>query len=133
MMPPPGSPIFDDVRRGLEKTQNAVPNIRALKRAAMAGTVLPTRDALDTYLPTFIYISLVSLLDDALEAFIDTNYPGTKLSKLGHRIDFLGAKGRLCDPARLHHIRDARNAYAHEHGCYANWGDVEDLFSAVQV
>ena len=61
----------------------------------MAGRVLPTGDTLDTYLPTFLYISTVSLLDDALEAFIATNYPDTDVANLHRRIDFLNAKEHL--------------------------------------
>jgi hypothetical protein len=45
-----------------------IPSLRAFKRGAMLGTVLPTGDTLDTHLPTFAYIAIVSLLDDGLEA-----------------------------------------------------------------
>ena len=63
----------------------------------MVGIVLPTGDALDTQLPTFVYIATVSLLDDALKLLIDARYPGVTVDRLARRIDFLDAKGELKD------------------------------------
>ena len=122
---------LDDVRLGFKKTTDAVPTLRAFKRAAMAGTVLPTGDALDTQLPTFVYIATVSLLDDALELIIDAKYPGAAVGKLAQRINCLEAKGELKDASRLHKIRKVRNEYAHEYGRYASWSEVESLFTAM--
>lgn len=123
---------FDDVRRGLEKVEKATPTLRAFKRASMLGVHLPTGDTLDTYLPTFLYISVVSLLDDALEEFISVNYPTSKARKLNDRIEFLHKKGKVKDVARLRRIRDARHKYAHEAGQFAAWKDVQWLFGAVR-
>jgi hypothetical protein len=88
--------MYDDVRNGLQKVQTAVPKLRAFKRAAMMGIVLPVGDSLNTFLPTYLYIAVVSLLHDALQVFVKANYPGCDPEKMNLRtcIDFLSAKGR---------------------------------------
>ena len=80
---------LDDVRLGLKKTIDAVSTLRAFKRAAILGVTLPTGNALDTQLPPF---ATFSLLDDTLQLIIDARYPGTTVSQLANRIDFLGVR-----------------------------------------
>ena len=123
--------MYDNIRQGLKKTEDAIPPLRAFKRAAMLGTVLPTGDHLDTFLPTFVYIATVSLLDDAFKEFITVNYPGTKAEGLAARISFLKQQGKLEDPQRLDQIRTARNKYAHEPGKYASWDELTALLRDV--
>ena len=122
-----------EIQEALEKMRATLPSLRAFRRAAIAGTILPTGGALDTYLPTFAYIAIVSLLDDALEAVIDARYPATVLSKLANRIEFLEARGQLADAPSLQAVREARNRYAHEHGNYATWDDVQSLLAIVHA
>jgi hypothetical protein len=126
--------MYENMRGGFEKIREAIPNLRPFKRAAIMGVVLPTGESLDTFLPSYLYIAVVSLLDDALKEFIAVNYPTGKPDGLKNRICFLNAKRRkrLNNPAKLKDICEARNAYAHEPGTYASWADVEVLLSTVQ-
>ncbi len=125
--------MYEKVRQGIKKTKDAIPTLRAFKRAAMLGTVLPTGDSLDTFLPTFLYIATVSLLDDALDEFICANYPGTKPGKLSQMLFFLEQQGRLNDPQRLSGIKDARNKYAHEPGEYGTWDELTALLADLDI
>jgi hypothetical protein len=122
----------ENVREGLQKVRDGIPILRAFKRAAMTGVVLPTGDNLDTFLPTYLYIAIVSLLEDALKEIVTANYPDVNLRTLRRHIDFLGARGRLKNPARLVTISCDRNAYAHKPRKYACWDDVEALLLAVE-
>lgn len=105
--------------------------VRSVQSAAILGLVWPVGDTLDTLLPTAIYISLVSLLDDALEQAINNRWPGSSPKNLEKRIVFLAQRNCLVDPSGLHRIRCLRNKFAHEVDQYASWKDVEELFPAL--
>jgi hypothetical protein len=82
--------------------------------------------------PTLCYISLVSILDKAIEAYIRNLYhkrigeePNNKLKT---RIEFLNEKGHFKDKEKWETIRKNRNAYAHELNTFSNWQDFEDCF-----
>jgi hypothetical protein len=115
--------MYKDVHNGFQKVENSIPSLRAFKRAAMLGVVLPTGDTLDTFLPTYLYIAIVSILDDALEEFIGYKYPTAKAKKLSDRIAYLKARGHLKDAVKLENIVKNRNDYAHEHMKYAGFSD----------
>ncbi len=115
---------------GLEKLRKSV-DVRAVQRAAIVGCVWPVGDTPDTLFPTAIYIATVSLLDEALEQIIDSQYPNSKRSKLFHRINVLADHAKLKDAACLHAIRDKRNSYAHDVSSFATWSEVEILLKSV--
>jgi hypothetical protein len=74
---------------------------------------------------TCFIINTVSLLDEALDLFLDTAFPThPPLKRLRNRIEWLEKQGRLKNPTRLKEIADIRNDYAHELGKY---GDVPEL------
>lgn len=121
----------NSVGAGIDKLRRAI-GVRAVRRAAVAGVVLPVGDSLDTLLPTAIYIALVSLVDESLEEFIDAKYPGAGQKDLFARIEFLASKSELNDPTGWHAIRLKRNSFAHDSSSFASWSDVEGLFQATE-
>ena len=121
------------IEGGLDKVEAAIPNLRAFKRASGLGVTLPVGDTLDTYLPTMIYIATVSILADALEAFVKANHPNPEADTLGLRINHLTKLGVLDNPNRLKQIKDDRNRYAHDQGQYASWGDLDPLLADIRA
>jgi hypothetical protein len=101
-------------------------------RAAIADTVLPVGDALDTLLPTAIYLTVVSLLDDALAESVQTKCGSASTKDLYSRIHALKTGGHLKDATGLHRIRILRNQLAHDSGRYASWPEVDELFRVVE-
>lgn len=67
-------------------------------------------------------LAAVAVLDDALEAHIDTKLGGAPrdVTSLGKRIEFLDRGKHLKDGARLKAIQKLRNMYAHEAGKDSN-------------
>ena len=121
----------NSIETGIAKLRRAV-SVRAVQRAAMAGTVLPVGDTLETLLPTSIYIATVSLLDESLEQIVDSRHPSIRHKNLNDRILALAASDELKDPSRLHSIRCKRNSLAHDSNSFASWDEVEALFEAVE-
>jgi hypothetical protein len=114
----------------LEEMRQAV-DARAIQRAAISGVVVPIGDRLNTLLPTAIYISLVSLVGDALDKAIERSSGSPVRKDLCHKIEFLAERNCLADPNMLHEIRARRNDLAHELDCFASWKEVEELFSVL--
>jgi hypothetical protein len=79
--------------------------------------VLP-RPKIEVYLPSLLIIQLGSLVDDALEEFMNQNR--ITLPSSGYRPNFdgrirlLADTGRLLAPQKLHDLRKLRNELAHE-------------------
>jgi|SRR5215216_4619176 len=122
--------MYEDAQEAVQKIRQAIPNLRAFKRASLIGVHLPVGDALDTFLPTYLYIAIVSLLHDALREFIKVNYPRSKPENFGTCIDILSSRHRqkrLKNPDRMRAIKDMRDAFAHEVGVYASWNDLDTL------
>jgi hypothetical protein len=88
----------------------------------------PRNPILEYLLPTLLYVKMVSILDEALITYIDSQ--GLTLPKkdrnLNGRINFLTTKRVLGNSKALHNIRDRRNGLAHEASQQTNWNELED-------
>jgi len=87
---------------------------------------------MDKVIPSLYFITIVSLLDELLDLYIQNNFPGAKKQGLDKRITFLQDEGKLVDGQRLHHVRKNRNMYAHEFGKYATWEETDNLFVIIE-
>ena len=91
---------------------------------------------LDSLLPSILHLRVVSILDEALELYIDDNeirWPPEKKRDLFNRITMLGEQGVLRDIAECNRIRDKRNKLAHEAGEFATWDDLHKCVDSVEV
>ncbi len=123
--------MYENIQNGIEKTRNGITNLRPFQRAATIGVILPTSDNLDKFLPTFLFITAVSLLDDGLKAYIGANCP-SEVKSLHNRIEYLGCVGKLKDKARLMGIKEARNKYAHKPDQYATWDELTGVLANIE-
>jgi len=125
--------MYEDIRQGLKKTKEGIKTLRPFQRAAMLGVVLPTGGNLDKFLPSFMFIAAVSILDEALERYIGPNHQANakNLDALGKRIQYLGKMGKLKDERRLLQIKNDRNKFAHEMDQYATWDDLTTLLADI--
>lgn len=112
---------------GIAKLRSAV-GVRAVSRAATQGIRLPVGDTLNTLLPTAIYISLVSIIDESIEKYLQEKHPEATHHNLDSRIKCMATRSELINPDRLHEIRKRRNSLAHDADVFASWGETEDLF-----
>lgn len=72
---------------------------------------------LDYLLPSLLFIKMVSLLDEALDFYIDAQaltMPRSYRGDLNGRINFLNDHSILTSAASLHDIRTKRNQLAHQ-------------------
>ncbi len=86
---------------------------------------------MDKFIPTMSLIYLVSLLDDALDEFIQQNHFGSA-SQLFHRIELLHGRALLADSVRLHAIRQLRNDCAHDPSKFIRWADFDKCYEGVR-
>jgi hypothetical protein len=86
-------------------------------------------------LPSLLHVKAVSILDHALQAWIDDK--GIVIPKkpygtdLKGRIDYLADNGDLADRAHLHSIRGTRNELAHEPGGVVDWAELDRDVGAI--
>lgn len=99
------------------------------------GGGLPIRNPiLDTLLPTLLLIRMSAFLDEAFEQYIDRNglvMPNRKLD-FNNRIICLDNHGKLKDAARVHRVREQRNAVAHESMQKFTWEQMEQAIEVGQ-
>jgi len=86
---------------------------------------------MDTFIPTMSLIYLVSLLNDALDEFIQQNQLGPA-TNLFQKIELLHARGLLADSARLHAIRELRNDCAHDPNKFIRWADFDKCYESIR-
>ena len=89
---------------------------------------------LDRLLPSLLFINLVSLLDEALEVFLEVKHmtlPKGYKQDLFHRIKYLNQEGHLKDSAGLQGLREKRNDIAHKE-VYATWTEVEHAIAKIE-
>ncbi len=92
----------------------------------VAPTTLIQHPILEQLLPTLLFVNLVSLFDEALQAHLDSSTPRNKLRTLEKRIDHFSAAGLFVGPTdALHSLRHRRNVLAHETGASATWAEVD--------
>lgn len=70
-------------------------------------------------------INLASLLDDALEEYIQANVMPGPHNRLFDRINMLGGAGRLKDAAALHDLRSRRNDLGHQPNEQGDWKQLD--------
>ena len=98
-----------------------------LERASM-----PRNPIVDAILPTLLYVQLVSLLDEGLEAYRsakDVPFPPKGKQDLFHRIELL--KDHLRTPSQLHELRKKRKPLAHDPATFINWDELEQAIQLV--
>lgn len=82
----------------------------------------------DRLLPSLLYLKMVTVLDEALDAHLTRN--GVQLTRpyrddLNGRINYLRDNGRLPHAVELHRIRQTRNDIAHTQLREVPWGELE--------
>ena len=100
--------------------------------------VTPPNPLLDMLLPSLLYIRLVSLLDDALNRYLDNH--GLRINKknptLSDRLKFLNKEGKLKNYDLLHdRIRLFRQDLAHgvlDFEDYADWTKLETDLNTIE-
>ena len=89
---------------------------------------------LENLLPSFLFVRLVSLLDEGLKSYIIAENLGRpQRGDLHHRIEFLAGKDRLKDKVGLLGLKDRRNDVAHEsQPAYVDWHILDEAMSTVE-
>src|SRR5687768_8878804 len=80
-------------------------------------TIVPAHPFLEYLLPALLYLRAVSILDEALSAYITAKglaMPKKYHKTLGGRIWFLSDRGLLSDPTVVSKVKDRRNKIGHE-------------------
>jgi hypothetical protein len=99
-----------------------------------AEGVIPGPDYVGVILlPSLLYVRTVSILDEALEEYVDDrelSMPRKYRRSLGGRIEFLDSLGLLHTPQDLRDVKDRRNEIAHDSNKAASY---EDLAQAVDI
>ena len=99
------------------------------------GGMKPAPNPLESrFLPTLLFIQLVSLLDEALEDYRElqgTVFGSKKKQDLYHRIELL--QERLLDPASLHALRIKRGDLAHQATAFVDWPSLDQAIARVEA
>lgn len=88
-----------------------------------------------TLLPSLLYVRTVSILDEALETYIDDKaltLPKKFRHTLGGRINVLADLGLIANPQDLRDIKDRRNAIAHDSNKSGSYGDLSQVVDTVE-
>lgn len=83
---------------------------------------------LDSLLPSLLTLRAVTILDEAMQVYIEHHGPKPPKSykpSFAGRIDYLSDQKRITNSADLHHLRERRNALAHEANAQTTWGDFD--------
>lgn len=95
----------------------------------------PPNPILDQMLPSLMHVKLVSLLDEALQLFIENSkitMPRKYRKDLNGRLCYLNDEGRLTCATELHIIRQRRNDIAHASDIECNWSTLEEDIDKVE-
>ncbi len=102
-----------------------------------AEGVIPGPDYVGVVLlPSLLYVRTVSILDEALEEYIDDqqlSMPRKYHRSLGGRIDFLADAGLLQAAQGLRDVKDKRNEIAHDSNKAASYDDVAQAVDTVEA
>ena len=98
---------------------------------------------LDKLLPALLYVNMVSLLDEALQAVIaakslvmsrrSKGQQARYAQNLYGRIEFLNDQALLANRAGLHEVRERRNNLSHESTGTTSWGQLQSDLCLVDV
>lgn len=118
--------------------------LRLLREATMApryadlytaefGPLVPN-PLLDFLLPNLLFVKVMSVLDEALEFYIDntSSLSGVNNKKLFDRINVLDNMGLISDVTALHDLRKLRNDIAHETIVQIDWLKLENAINTVE-
>jgi len=103
----------------------------------VAEGVIPGPDYVGVILlSSLLYVRTVSLLDEALEEYVDD--PGLSMPRkyhrsLGGRIEFLASLGLLHTPQDLRDVKDRRNEIAHDSNKAASYDDLAQAVDIVEA
>lgn len=90
---------------------------------------------LEDLLPTYLYLRLISLLDEGLSTYIISEGLGSpKRPDLANRIELLSDQGRLGSAPDLHDLRTRRNSFAHtSQPTYLTWATLDEAVSTIET
>ncbi|MDY0341769.1 MAG: hypothetical protein RBS17_11250 [Coriobacteriia bacterium] len=83
---------------------------------------------LESLLPSLLHVKLASILDAALEEYLDTNehtLPKGYRNDLNGRICYCSDSGLIDNGDDLHEVRGLRNDIGHEPDAGASWDDLD--------
>lgn len=146
------SPIYNPhmipvIEQAFQKLQH---DCHALRRALflfhrgeLAIVHTPRSEAVPLVATCYI-INATSILEEALELFIDANFtPPHKwtdangklkdVKDLNGRIELLRQANKLLDASKLHGIRRKRNIYAHEKDQYGDWAELDQVMNDLEA
>lgn len=107
----------------------------APRRTEIQSNQIPN-PVLDRLLPSVLFLRMVSILDEALDFYIDEQniqWPAKKKRDLYNKIDVLGDSVALKDRGQCHHIREKRNALAHNPGEFVQWSELYNHLNAIEL
>jgi hypothetical protein len=88
----------------------------------------PNNPILDGLLPSLLVVKLASLIDEALNEYIDQKgliMPKMYRPDFNGKINFLRDGGYLKSATKLHQLRELRNELAHEFSGKATWKELD--------
>lgn len=129
----------EDIRKSWERFHQeallAANYHMAPRRTEIQSNKIPN-PVLDRLLPSVLFLRIVSILDEALEFYIDDRniqWPSNKKGDLNNKIDVLGDSRILKDKGECHRIRERRNELAHEAGKFVQWSELYDCLDVVEL
>lgn len=109
-----------------------IPNITDPLQSPVKGALV------GLMLPGLHLLTIVSVLDEALADYVevkDVPWPPKTRKDLFNRIDVISKEVTGLDAARLHHIREMRNAVAHQsdasQSLAVNWESLEQAIATI--
>jgi hypothetical protein len=128
--------MYDHIHNGLEKIRKDSRFLRDVWKMTVAGEIagLALPPPVGSVVPTCFIINATSLLDEALEIYIDSNFTANpkEVATLEKRINYIDRNSKLKDVNKLHAIRKMRNKYAHESGQYGNWEEMDQILMEIE-
>jgi hypothetical protein len=128
--------MYSDILNGLEKIRRDGQSLRnnwyRKPSGEILAVVLPSRA--NRILPTCYVINIATLLNEALEKYINTNFLVSRkvIGSLEQKINYLDKLAKLNSAGRLHEIRNKRNQYAHELESYSTWEEMDAILKDVE-
>jgi len=102
----------------------------------LGGTRVTRNPILDYLLPSLLFVKAVSILDEALVFYTNSQNLTMPKKKYGDslkgRIDFLDDRDILKNAADLHDIREKRNKIAHEITEHLTWEEFDENLNTIE-
>ena len=111
-------------------------NYRMAPRAPGVITTDTTPNpVVERLLPSLLFVRVTSILDEALELYIDQNHvewPTQKRKDFKNRIEVLADNSWLVSGSLCHSVRTKRNDLAHDPQCSATWDELYTCVDCVE-